>query len=249
MKYLLYCIFEKPHHLILSIPTPTEGPQLRVLEKQGLSSVFSEVPDAAAVSDVARLMDYHRVIESFFEQVTVVPFRFGTLLDSLADIERLQDTRAEHYRKILQKLDGCAEMGIRAIMDENKTSSGQRSGSSGFPPPGAPTSGKLYLTKRKALYTAETLLAEKNERTTEQFCHAFAGLFKDFRSEISRPVTPRGGSAGGVLLSVYFLVPKAFLDRFRKAFTGISSNGSSKLLLSGPWPPYNFVLPGDSPAK
>ncbi len=248
MKYLLYCIFETPHELILSIPTPREGPRVRVFEKQGLSVAFSEVPDADAVSDTPRLMNYHRVIESFFDQVTVVPFRFGTLLDAFADIERLQDTRAEHYSMILRTLDGCAEMGIRAILDESKIPSPPHRCASGFPSPESPNPGKLYLASRKVHYTAETLLAEISEHATERLRHAFAGMFKDFRSEVSRSVDQRGAPAG-VLLSVYFLVPKEFLGRFRDAFAAMASEGSSKLLLSGPWPPYNFVLPGDSPTK
>jgi hypothetical protein len=62
-----------------------------------------------------------------------------------------------------------------------------------------------------------------------------------------RTVTSRQGGPQSTIHnpfpSLYFLVQKGAVDPFRKAFRHIHSNGSARLLLSGPWPPYNFVQP------
>jgi len=44
------------------------------------------------------------------------------------------------------------------------------------------------------------------------------------------------------LLSMYFLVPRPAQGAFREAARGLSAPGPAAVLLSGPWPPYNFVL-------
>ena len=43
--------------------------------------------------------------------------------------------------------------------------------------------------------------------------------------------------------SLYFLIPRESIDAFRQAFRQLSKTDSARLLLSGPWPPYNFVQP------
>jgi hypothetical protein len=46
------------------------------------------------------------------------------------------------------------------------------------------------------------------------------------------------------MLSLYFLVPKKSIDPFRRVFRHMRRRmETTKLLLSGPWPPYSFVLP------
>jgi hypothetical protein len=72
-------------------------------------------------------------------------------------------------------------------------------------------------------------------------------MFKRFRSNLSKVVRP--GESNAILVSLYFLVPKTVLGRFRRAFGELASNESARVMLTGPWPPYNFVLPDAFRAK
>jgi hypothetical protein len=248
MKYLLYCLFEKPRDLVVSMYEHPAESQVQVMERQGLCAAYSEIPHAEAAYGTAEFMHFHKVIESFFDQVNLVPFRFGTVLDEKADLERLLENRSVHYREILLKLEGCVEMGIRAIIDESKNPPAGNDCPSGFPSQDTPNPGQSYLSRRKAHFFAELSQTDANNQAIERFRVAFADMFRGFRSEVSR-VAPQPEKPGALLLSLYFLVPKEFLGRFRQGFTALASEQSSKLLLSGPWPPYNFVLPGDPHAR
>jgi len=218
-----------------------------MLKKHGLCAVFSEVSDGAGAHDVSRAMQHHKVIESFFDQTTVVPFRFETVLEDLADLELLLGERGDYYKQILRRLDGGAEMGIRAIVHESTAARAVDDEAGGFPSAEASNPGKLYLCSRKVRYAHESLLAEKHEQVSAKFRAAFAGLFKEFRSEASR-LAVQGSDPGALLISLYFLVPKDLLLSFRHRFDALESTDPSKLLLSGPWPPYNFVLPSNPQA-
>jgi hypothetical protein len=217
------------------------------MEKHGLCAAFSEVSDGAGAFDVSRAMQHHKVIESFFDRITVVPFRFETVLEDLLDLELLLKERCDYYKEILRRLDGCAEMGIRAMVHESKAAPAAASEAGGFPSPDEPNPGKLFLWSRRIHYADESLLAEKHEEVSAKFRAAFGGLFKEFRSEASR-LEVKGSDPGAVLISLYFLVPKEHLMSFRHRFDVLESADSSKLLLSGPWPPYNFVLPSNPQA-
>jgi len=246
MKYLLHCIFESSRDNLLSTPSPDGERRLQVVERHGLCAAVSEITIVDELYDIQEIMNYHRAIEWFFRRTTVVPFRFGTLLEELADVERLLENRRTHYSAILNKLDGCAEIGLREIVDK----SAQTQALPSSPPvtvcAEGSSPGTLYLKRRKAHFGAESMLAETNQRASAKYRAAFDGMFKEFRSEVSR-LENRPGENSGLLLSIHFLVPKDLLERFRLQFAALASDGSSKLLLSGPWPPYNFVLSADSP--
>jgi len=248
MKYQLYCIFEKPCDRVVRLPTRLTQSQIHLTERQGLCAAFSEISLAAAVRDTAEFMNYHNVIESVFDQVTLVPFRFGTVLDEKADIDRLLENRNAQYREILRNLEGCVEIGIRAMIAENGVPAERNDSTTEFPSQDRPNPGTRYLALRKAHFDSETSQTEVNNCVIERCRAAFAGMFRAFKNEISRLGSERE-QRGACLLSLYFLVPRESLDSFRREFAALASERSSKLLFIGPWPPYNFVLPGDPPTR
>jgi hypothetical protein len=86
-----------------------------------------------------------------------------------------------------------------------------------------------------------------------QFHHALAGLFVKSKMETTaianrQPPIPNHqptiSNHQAPMLSLYFLVPGKSIDPFRRVIRQMRSRmESTKLLLTGPWPPYNFVLP------
>jgi len=241
MKYLLYCIFEKRTETPITIPRSTANNPVHILEGHGLAAAFSEIPGTATAHELAGIMEYHRVIESFFNQVAIVPFRFGTVLDEYDDVGRLLEKRAAHYKEILEDLEGCAEMGIRMIINETETAPDDECPLPRVLSSQSPGAGKLFLSSRRAQYRRETIQVERIEKETERYSFAFAGMFKRFRSNVSKVARP--GESNAILVSLYFLVPKKVLGRFRQRFGDLASSESARVMLTGPWPPYNFVLP------
>ena len=105
--------------------------------------------------------------------------------------------------------------------------------------PQSDTPGKTYLTERKAHYAQRERITNEMNIVVDRYRNAFAGLFVKCTSEHHTFGNPQ-------LVSVYFLVPKDSLNRFREVFRQIDIRESEKLLLSGPWPPYSFVQPEHS---
>ena len=91
-----------------------------------------------------------------------------------------------------------------------------------------------YLTARKAHYAHQDRWTEEYRQVSERCLAQFAGLFVKSKTEAPSPRLP--------LLSLYFLIPRPAVAAFRRAFRQLTETESARLLLSGPWPPYNFVL-------
>jgi hypothetical protein len=79
----------------------------------------------------------------------------------------------------------------------------------------------------------EMALAQRCDRIAQMVREELSGLFRESAEET-------GYSQRGPMASLYFLVERSRLHAFRAAFGSIAS-AQAALMLSGPWPPYNFV--------
>ena len=94
--------------------------------------------------------------------------------------------------------------------------------------------GTGYLLARQHRYAVKDDCKDVFARLTLRIQNALTGLF--VKSVAEQHATRQGG-----LWSLYFLVRRNDSDRFRSAFAGLQESLGERLLLTGPWPPYNFV--------
>jgi hypothetical protein len=77
-------------------------------------------------------------------------------------------------------------------------------------------------------------LQEAAAALADATCRAFGGLYVRSRTE-------QAAAKEGRLLSIFFLVPRENVGLFREAFRRLQGRAPEKMLLTGPWPPYNFA--------
>ncbi len=189
-------------------------------------------------------MDYARVIEAVHRNYTTIPMRYGCLFHQVSQVSSLLEQRRRRYESLLKELEGCVEMGVRILLPEGASHTGASAGPAGDElgaggpnwalAPGRP--GHSYLAAQRRRYLAQDEATRGWGLLAAKICGALTGLFSRHRQE-SRNL------AGRRLVSLYFLVPRRMLEAFRQAFGQVSARDSGQFLLSGPWPPYNFVLP------
>ena len=230
MSCLLYCVGREGLR---------EGPALSarsqpicLVSERGLSAVFSELEPSASPPDVETALAYEKVVEYYFEQATVVPMRYGCWLRGPAEVAAWLGEHGAEYDALLEQLDGFAEMGVQLLSGESAVAN------LAAPPPALPNhngdaTGAAYLSSRKRHYRSSDRSASQQNEVVDSLCGALAGSFA--RRKVEPPV------AGPHLLSVYFLVPRIQVARFRDLVHEYGAAADAKLLLSGPWPPYNFV--------
>ena len=155
------------------------------------------------------------------------------------------------------------EMGIRAVPRGPEPASGEPAAAK----PARERSvrakgpGGAYLEARAGRYRMEEGPTRRLGELVERFRSAFAGLFVKLRAEPPVRVSLAVGISEGKVriapavddglaprldpgsFSLCFLVPRARLSAFRETFDGLRGRVPAQLLLSGPWPPYSFVLP------
>ena len=208
----------------LVLPPGVGGAAVRLVEEGGLGAAVSMIDPADLTPNVARLLSFARVVEALHAHRTVLPMRYGCLLGDEGQLVDLLRDRGEEFAAILQGLDGCVEMGVRLLLPAEACAPRTPVESAT-----RPASGRAYLIDRAA--RARALAAAK-----ERVLGALGGLAE-------RTETDTNSRPGKRFASFYFLVKRGAMESFRQAFRRIERTESVRLLLSGPWPPYTFVVP------
>ncbi len=241
MTCLCYCVLHRPQPQVPPVLAGVEGRHVYLVNGRSLSAAVSRLAPREAAPDLARIRVYEQVIHAFHRNLTVIPLRYGCLLVDDSQVSRLLEERGPLFEGLLQELEGCVEMGLRVLLPGGPVPPG--AAEDNRPAPAAPPlypgeccperPGLAYLRARRAYYCRQETWSQGHWQACEALQDAFAGLFVRCRFEGPGPRLP--------LLSLFFLVPRAKVEGFRQAFRLLRPPDSARMLLSGPWPPYNFV--------
>jgi len=209
---------------------------------------LSQIGLADLDPDIPRVRDYERVVLSYHHRGAVVPMRYGCVVEQESQAIQLLEEHGPRYEALLKELDGCVEMGLRVLLPSGPWAAvipggpeARREVDGPCPPDPAAAADRLgltYLTARKAHYASQDRWTKEYRQAAQRCRDQFAGLYVKYTTEAPSPRLP--------LHSLYFLVPRPAVESFRQAFLHLTASEPARLLLSGPWPPYNFVTAGPS---
>ncbi|MBU1185024.1 MAG: GvpL/GvpF family gas vesicle protein [Proteobacteria bacterium] len=250
MAYLLYGVVKEPAVVGASM-TGMKGQAVSFVAGHGLCAAVSEMAAAEGAPPVSELLVYSRVVEEIHRIQAVVPMRYGCFLNGIKAIRNALKERQRQYETLLAQLEGHVEMGIRILLPEKEWRPRQEetrrdplstAGTTAQPKDEQSIDGRAYLALRKVHYQMQDETFEDRRALIDRYIQAFSGLYARHRTETDT-------KNGAVILSLYFLTPESKVNRFRETFGRVAENGDAKAMLSGPWPPYNFVTPDIAPAN
>jgi hypothetical protein len=227
---LVYCIFDLTGDGLALIQRGIEGVDglpVQILEHNGLGAVISRLPGEwqEQKPNVSQILRYEKVVEALYQDRAVLPMRYGSIWKEEATLKKLLEQKKEYYQALLKKVENCCEMSIRVILERKRESEETEH---------TLLSGTSYLKARQKHYTTQE--QEENALTT-RFLNAFQGLFVEHKTERSATLHPIFSAP---YFSFYFLIQRDKKEQFMHTFHSLKQQESPKMLLSGPWPPYNF---------
>jgi hypothetical protein len=211
------------------LPAGVEGARVLLVAEGGLAAACSVVPDGCATPTVPHATAFAWVVGALHAVTAVLPFRYGNLFDSSERVLNLLRVQRAEFLQSLEEVQGCDEMGLRILL-ENRP--GLVCAQPACAAPGG--AGREFLEGRRAHYAAE----ECDEALAAQVAAEARGALEGLAVKCC---AERSSAADGRLLSLFFLVRRENVERFREAFGKLQQETSAKMLLTGPWPPYNFV--------
>ena len=254
MAYLLYGILKDPATIHNSgdairisaksghVPgvMGVKGNPVIFVKDLGLCAAVSELDVEKGAPSVAELLAYARVVEALHCRQVIVPMRYGCFLNGSQAIRDVMKAGQQQFERLLEELEGHVEMGIRILLPEKERKPRQGETMSGqgalsfLPNEKSAINGRAYLALRKVHYQRQEKTSQVRQALIDRHIQAFSGLYAKHRTETDE-------KRDAVILSLYFLTPKSTVNRFRQIFKDVREKENAEAMLSGPWPPYNFV--------
>ena len=225
MSYLLHCIVEQALAApgLGELSWDAQAQAIFVVAGYGLAAVVTWGELNAAPS-VEALLAYERVVESIHARQTALPLRYGCWMESEEQIQRLLEERGAEFAAQLTRLRGMTEMGIRLLWPARAA----------VVPTAAASPVEAYFAFLRWRYSDGGTLAGEEDEQAGRIAALLADRCAGQRREVST-------SSRGRMVSLAFLTPRSCVTEFRQIVRVITPLDGTKLLLSGPWPPYSFV--------
>ena len=209
--------------------TGIAGERLRGIRVDGVVAIVGEVRRRPAAS-TRNLRRYAAVVESIAARVpAILPVRFGTTFDDVAELTLVLRSRGTATRQRLRAVRLRAQMTIRLVGSDpdHGHSRGQTpvTGRSGVRPRNKATQGTQYLQQQLAV-----LRTAREVPQLAPIRPAIRRFVKDERVE------RRSG-----VITVHHLIPRAKAERYRAAVERAAGETGVRLFVSGPFAPYAFA--------
>lgn len=251
----VYCLSNSHPELYQKIEQ--EGLELLMLDdfyvivKYVSESEYSEENFKKNLSDIQWLetnaREHVRVINTFIENSTVIPFKFGTIYNSKVSLKKFikdyADSLIENFHHIEEKEEWsikiyCDRKALCEQIDElsEETAALEKQIMASAP-------GKAFFLQRKK----KELIENELDRICKNYGQEYYAEFKNMSESTNlNNLLPKAftGREDIMILNAAFLVSKnKVADFIKRADTLSKKDGNSGFIIeaTGPWPPFSFI--------
>jgi hypothetical protein len=182
---------------------------------------LTESVDGPLSAGLDELVHYEETVEAVMQEHTILPMRFGSIVEDEQHVRDLLTARAHEFGSALTQLDGAVEFGVQASVVSD---------------PQAAVPSDLAAQGRGGSYMRARLEEQHAQRGLQAWLeHALAAGVR----RAAYRVSPVGGSGS---ISAAYLVDKSGQEAFVQRIEALAQESDRHTLSwSGPWPPYTFA--------
>jgi hypothetical protein len=216
------------------------GAALELISADGIAALASDAPDGELAMGREAMTTHARVLEAAHASGTVLPMRFGLVMDDEAQVvERLLDARHQDLLGQLEEFTGKAELKVRAtyeeqpmlreVVTEDQDVARLRESLRGAP--------------RDATYYGRIQLGELVAQAIERKRERDAGVIIQTLSPLALATELTPPPHERIVVNASFLVDQSTLPAFVAAVERVAEEqaGRMRFKYTGPLPPHSFV--------
>jgi hypothetical protein len=216
-----------------------EGAEVRTLSRAGLAALVSDL-EAEALTAAKEVRAHWRVLEEASTDVTVLPVRFGTVMESDDAVgEQLLEPNAEDLVALLRELSGRVQLSVKADYEQDQLLRGIVSES----PHVAALRERLQGLPEEAGYYDRIRLGELVSSEIERRREADRVLALERLEPLAVSAREESVSGAEGAFNLAFLVERDRVDPFSAAVRKLADETGERLRIRyvGPLPPYSFA--------
>jgi hypothetical protein len=214
MQQLLYCI-TLDDDSVSPLGSGVAGYAVEQIRTSGLCCLCSAICGTEELQPRVRdtALEFHRVVQQAFEQTTVIPFRFPTLITDSGELITHLRQNAEKYKSALARLRHMVQMEIRIQQQADAGTSGETS----------QQSGSEYLRDRQ-------MRQKRLQDLADAFKNATSPAITEWRQRLSADK-----------IRCFVLVARSAVSEFKQALAAVDVGHGLAIRVTGPWPPTEFI--------
>jgi hypothetical protein len=216
-----------------------EQAEVRTVEHAGLAALVSTL-EADALAAGREVRAHWRVLEQASKNATVLPVRFGTVMEGDGAVrERLLAPNAERLARLLDELSGRAQLNVKGEYDEERM---LREVVRASPAVAALRERVRKVPEAAGYYDrirmGELVAAEVDRRREQDSTLALARL-----EPFAVATRAEQAASPGAAFNLAFLVERGGVDAFSEAVGRLREELGARVALRyvGPLPPYSFA--------
>lgn len=216
-----------------------EGAPVGTVESSGLAALTSPV-EGDALAAAREVRAHWRVLQEAAESATVLPVRFGTVLESEQAVrEQLLDPNAARLVDLLERLKGCVQLTVKGQYDEQALLKQVLATS----PSIAALGERVRSMPAQAAYYDRIRLGELVAGEIQRQREADTQRALEMLEPAARAASVEKSSAADSAFDLSFLVPRGGQRSFDERVTALSDELGERVEVRyvGPLPPYSFA--------
>jgi len=243
MEMMIYSILStkgNPKNLVdllIDIKGISEG-VLSFVSFKDITAVVSAIKKNDINADRANAIIYAGIIEILTQRFTLLPVRYGSVMESTSAIIKMLERNYNEIQNNLQKVEDKWEFGLRIFCDSEKLKTELRTKSEADPQ-------SQTIESTDSVYRDWVNRKLKEHRLEESlltYIESIIAEIKVFLDSLNAVTKFKKMLTATTLLDAVFLLDKDqkdtsvyFIEDLQTKYPALT------FVLTGPWPPYNFV--------
>ncbi|MFH1159570.1 MAG: GvpL/GvpF family gas vesicle protein [bacterium] len=217
------------------------GVDLFVVSYDKIAAVVSDIYKANLITDRSNAIEYAGVIETLARQFTLLPMRFGSLMESNEAIINMLERNYHDIQQNLLKVENKCEFGLKIFCDSEKLKAELRVKSQADTKAPAKPAPEIknsvyrdWVNKKLKEHRLEELLLTYVDSVIAEITGYLARL--NAVNKFKKIAT------ASTIIDAVFLLDKERKDALIHAVGDLQNQYPGlNFVLTGPWPSYNFV--------
>ncbi len=244
MQKMIYAVVSVKHNQdgltsLLAGMKGLGGADLFAVFHDEIAAVTGEIERCDFTADKSLAIEYAGVIDALFQRYPVLPMRFGSTLESSGAILEMLVRNRDEFLQNLDRVENKQEFGLKIFCDSEKLAAELRMKSEAvLSPPADPgitiSAYREYINKKLKEHRLEELLVDYADTVIAEITVSLALLCAESRFK-------KMASAKNIIDAVFLLDKDVEIQLVRSVQDLQNKHQGLNFILTGPWPPYNFV--------
>jgi hypothetical protein len=243
MIYAVISLWNDPDGLSL-LSFPIKGIKDTALSSvvfEDIAAVVSDINKSDLITDKSNALAYAGVVEILAQQFPLLPMRYGSVMESNDSIAKMLERNYFEFQQNLLKVEGKMEYGLK-IFCNSETLQAEIKAKSGIDAKttlnGAPdiknSVYRDYVNQKLKAHRFEEMMLAYVDAVINEITGNLKRL--DAVSKIKKMTTPSN------IIDAVFLLEKNKKSELIRSIEELQKQYPlMKFVLTGPWPPFNFV--------